>query len=201
MTKGEVRNLFIGILNNRKLTPTLADMFLDEGIRRCQIELRCPAMEKGVEVTIGADFDGLYIPSDYLELVRLQNGEGKKLTKKSLDYVRDYDSPGTPQFYSRQVNKWVLGPIPVEGDKVRVDYYAEFDGLVEDTDDNLLTIIAPTLPVYAALSLAADYFSDDRAQRFEARYLQILGQLNDQADTDEVTDASVEQAFEYPDDF
>lgn len=197
----ELKTLFIGILNNRKLTPSQTAQFINEGIARCQRELRIPAMEKGLEVTIGSSYDGLYIPSDYLKIIRIENSSGKKLTRKSLDYVKSYAYTATPEFYARQVNKWVLGPIPPEGDKVRIDYYAEFDGLENDEDDNILTIIAPTLPVYAALSLAADFFSDIRAPAFEARYTQLLGQLNDQAKSDETADASVDQAIEYPEDW
>lgn len=201
MNYGEVKNLFIGILNNRKLTPSQAIQFIDEGIARCQRQLRIPAMEKALDVTIGANFNGLYIPSDYLKLIRIEDSAGEKLIQKPLDYIRAYNYTGPPQFYARQVNKWVLGPIPAEGDTVRIDYYAEFDGLENDEDDNILTVIAPTLPVYAALSLAADFFSDVRAPAFEARYTQLLNQLNDQATSDETVDASVSQAVEYPDDW
>lgn len=201
MTYGELKQLFIGILNNRKLTPSQAIQFIDEGIARCQRELRIPAMEKSVSAVAGVDFNGVLLPTDYLEIIRIENSLGKKLVRRSLDYVRSYNYTDTPLYYARQINKWVLGPTPPEGDNIRVDYYAEFDDLSADTDENLLTIIAPSLPVYAALSLAADFFLDERTAAFEARYRQTLEQLNAQADTDEVSDASVEPALQYSEDW
>lgn len=200
MNYGQLKAKFNRLLNNRQCTPSLTTDFLESGIARCQRQLRCPAMEQGVSITIGGDYQGLWIPGDYLELMRIENSLGKKLIRKSLDYVKAQDAIGIPQFFARQVNKWVLGPIPAEGDKLRLDYYREFDGLVQDTDDNILTIIAPDLPIYAGLTFAADYFTDERASTWDARYNQILQELNDQADNDDLADANVEQAFEYPDD-
>jgi len=200
MNYGEMKARFLGLLNNRQCTPSLTASFIDSGIARCQRKLRCPAMEKGLVVTIGTPYSGLWIPGDYLELIRIENSYGKKLTRKSLDYVKCMNGVDVPQFFARQVNKWVLGPTPAQDDTVRIDYYAEFGGLSAEGDENLLSIIAPDLPIYAALSFAADYFIDDRAPLFEARFAQILGELNDQADNDDLADANVEQAFGYPDD-
>lgn len=200
MTKSEVRTSFLALLHNRQCTPTLADSFLDEGLKRCQRELRCAGMERSLLITIGDDYTGLWIPGDYLEMQRLENSDGKALKKKSLDYVKTFNSGGVPLYYARQGTQLVLGPVPVEGDTLRWDYYAEFGDLTNDSDENVLTIISPYLLVYAALGFASDYFIDERAALFESRYKQLLTSLNDQSDDDDLSDANVSQALEFPDD-
>lgn len=203
MNLGEVKTQFLALLNNTRCTPTLVTAFIDAGLGRCQRELRCPAMEKSLQITIGSDYDGLWIPGDYLAFIRLENSYGRKLVRKSLDYVkaRAAEGVGTPQFYARQNKQFIIGPLPAEGDTLRLDYYAEFEAVSADTDENLLTLISPYLLIYSALCFASDYFTDVRAERFEGRYVQILGQLNQQTKDDEIIDASVQPEFGFLEDW
>ena len=64
------------------------------------------------------------------------------------------------------------------------------------TDTNTIASIGWDAVVYGALSAASDYYNDDRAGAFEARYKQIAQMLQEQADADELTaDAAVRPAL------
>ena len=90
----------------------------------------------------------------------------------------------------------IIGPQPAVGSAIEVIYYAEFSPLVNPTDTNTISNIAWDAVVYGALSAASDYYNDDRAGSFEARYKQIAQMLQEQADADELTaDAAVRPAL------
>jgi hypothetical protein len=192
MNYGELRTHFTAVLNRRDLTATLRDTFLQMGIARIQRELRAPFMEKSVLVTIGSDYDGIEIPSDYIALVALTVvDQESKLQRVDLNVAELEASKGIniPRVFARQGGKWILGPIPAEDEVIRIDYYGEVGALEEDEDENTLTIIAWDLIVYAALVLAAEYFLDRRLEAFEARYQTTLATVQAQADFDEISDS------------
>jgi hypothetical protein len=84
---------------------------------------------------------------------------------------------------------------------VVIYYYASFPTLVNPTDTNALSLVAWDAVVYAALSAACDYYNDERAKQFDARYNQILQNLQNMADGDELTaDAAVGPVYSWPDD-
>ena len=60
-------------------------------------------------------------------------------------------------------------------------YYGEIPDLVNDTDSNFVTEIAPDLLVYGALTFAADFFIDDRKDSFEQIAVRIFNEVQDQA--------------------
>ncbi len=198
-TWGNIQTSFLTILNRRDCSTTLAQQFLQSGVRRVQREVRCPAMEKSVVVTITSPYTGLWIPGDYLELIRLENSQGNALTIKSLDHVKFYNWNDVPQFYARQNKQWILGPIPVENDTVRIDYYAELAALVNSGDTNIMTDICPEIIWYAGLSYVGDTFSDDRVKTWEGRYVQLKNELNTMADDDAIQDGCVSPALSYDD--
>ena len=190
MNYGELRTQFTSVLNRRDLTTSLANTFLQMGISRIQRELRAPFLEKSTLVTVGASYDGIEIPSDYLALVALTVVDQEtKLQRVDLNIAVAEAARGTniPRVFARQGGKWILGPTPAEDDVVRIDYYGEVGELSDDTDENTLTIIAWDLVVYAALVLAAEYFLDRRLEAFEIRYQTTLKEIKDQADFDEVS--------------
>lgn len=192
MNYGELKTHFQSILNRRDLTTSLRASFLEMAIARIQRELRAPLMEKSVEVTISDTYDGLAIPSDYIALVALTvKDEEEKLQRVDLRIaqVEAETSQGNPRVFARQGGKWILGPTPPENTVMRIDYYAEVGALVDDTDENTLTLIAPDLITYAALVYASEYFLDRRLEAFENRYKTILAELQSQSDFDELSQA------------
>lgn len=210
MTLGEVKAQFTGLLNNNvvKSNTALVSTFITQAILRIQRELRVPLMEKVIEYTIPSDYTKLSIPADLLELISL-------MVDTDNDSVFDYQIQRVdlgrvarasqlvgraPQIFARQAGNWLLGPKPAVGSKVQITYHASFAALADDSASNTLTIIAWDAVVYAALSAACDYLNDERLEKYEARYLQIIKTLQDQANADELTaDAAVRPALYFDD--
>lgn len=217
MDWGDIQSTTTGLLNRRDATSTQITSWLTMGIAKIQRELRCPAMEKTVVVTIDGTYNaGLIIPTDFLELQYLMNSQGERIEKEDITTVSqlagasylastgDVYNPtyDYPRFYVRTGGKWLLGPTPVLNDSVTMLYYANLPSLVNPTDSCALTVIAGDLFVYAGLVYAGDFFTDKRAGKWEARYEQIKGDLQAQADDDELSGSSaVSQAIHFPDDY
>jgi hypothetical protein len=208
----DCQNMVTTLLNRRDATAAQIQVWVQNGLQRIQRELRCPAMEKDVTFTVGANYPGgLIIPTDMVELIDLINSRGDRITKQDITTVNQLAGTGTfstilpanlniPRFYYRQTNKWLLGPRPVLGDTIECIYYAELAPLSQPGDSNAITIIATDLVAYAALGYAADFFTDRRADRWEARYMQIKDDVQGQGDDDELSGgATVSPAFFYPD--
>lgn len=203
MTYGELQTHFTSVLNRRDLTTTLRDTFLQMGIAKIQRELRAPFMEKAVEVTIGSDYDGIEIPSDYIALVALTVVDQEtKLQRVDLNIAQLEASNGVniPRVFARQGGKWILGPLPAEDDVVRIDYYGEVGELADTDDENVLSIIAWDLIIYAALVLAAEYYLDRRLETFNMRYMQTLATIQGQADYDELSSGVMRPCISIEDD-
>jgi hypothetical protein len=182
--------------------------FLTQALLRIQRDVRAPFMEKTVLYTIQNTFDptvGLAIPNDYLELIGLyptSTDDAPQLDRvrsgRAIVLARD---TGDPLVFSRQGANWIIGPAPTAGTVLRIQYYATFAPLVNPTDTNILTQVAWDLWVYAALSFAADYYTDKRGAGFEARFNQIKDSLQGMADEDELTaNAVVQPAYFWPED-
>lgn len=207
----DLQTSFLGLLNRRDATTAQAKAYIQNAIQVIQRELRCPAMEKSVVATVVNGYVGVVIPSDFLELQNLiplltEGGatttDMKRLEKTDISRALvEAINTGLPRRYCRQGGLWVLAPAPQVGDQIRIDYWAELGSLSSDTDTNTIATIASDLIVYKALSLSSDFFNDQRGPKWEARYQQILADLQEQADEDETGGASVvTPAYSYPDD-
>lgn len=194
MIFSEIKTNFQGLLNRRDLTPSLTTTFIDFGVKRIQRELRVPAMEKQVLFTTDGTAN-VPVPGDLLEIISIlyqDANTAEKLVK--VDYQRGLRasmSPGNPKVYTRDVSTFVLGPAPPLGTPILLNYYADASSLVDDTDRNWLTDVSPDLLIYAALTYAADYFLDERADKFEARYNQIGSALQAMGQQDDFENASI----------
>jgi hypothetical protein len=213
MTKGDIKTQFMGLMNRNDLrsNAALVSTFVDQSIIRIQRELRVPFMEKEIDFIVPSDFTTLTIPNDLLELVSIEvDSDNDGVYDTALRRVdrgtagRFSQTVGVPaQVYARRAGVWVIGPTPAAGSHLLITYYAEFDELTDDTSSNTLTLLAWDAVLYGALSAACDYYADDRMQKFEGRYTQIMQSLQAQADADELTaDAVVTPALLYdPEDF
>jgi len=208
MNLNDLTTQFLGLMNRTDLsnTPSLATTFINQSILRLQRELRVPFMEKTILYTIPSTFNpalGLAIPSDLLELIDINidiNGDGimdYPLQRIDLkDAMRMSQMVDVPQVFARKGGYWIIGPQPAVNLNVEIVYYAEFSPLINPTDTNTISVIGWDAIIYGSLSAAADYYSDDRAGAFEARYKQIAEMLQEQADADELTsDAAVRPAL------
>lgn len=201
-----MKTQFAGLLNRRDLTPALTTTFFQQSIARTQRTLRIPAMEKAITATIGNIFtSGLDVPGDLLQFIAMTDeNRAYELTRRALPEVMNaikHDAPGSSRIFARRVSKFLLGPKPIAGDVIRMDYYATFQPLTADSDTNVLSDIAPDIIIYGALTYAATYFLDKRLPEFEARYSQIYNDLDMQANRDELTgNAQVSPANYFPED-
>lgn len=194
MTYGEIKARFLGLINNNLLRAdtALQDTFLQLALARIQRELRIPAMERGVIATIDTYSDGIVIPSDLLELKQIVNSDGKPLSRVSLTTALQQElCSGVPEVFARQGGRFRLGPYPISGDTVRMDYYAEMTALTEAADTNTLSEIAPDLIIYCTLAYAGDNYKDERAPTWASRYESIRDGLHDQANRDELSGNAV----------
>lgn len=194
MNYGDLKTQFQGLLNRRDITPSLTTTFMNMGIQRIQRELRVPAMEKKAFATTDGT-PNVPVPGDLLEVIALTYitaYTSNKLVKVDFESgLRASMRPGDPKFYTRDVATLVLGPCPPAGTKIYFNYYADASNLAADSDHNWITDAAPDLLIYGALSYASDYFLDERAQKFEARYLQVADMLTQMAQQDEIENASI----------
>lgn len=205
----DCQNMVTTLLNRRDATSAQIQAWIQNGLQRIQRELRAPCMEKEVTFTITASFSqGLIIPTDMIELVDLINSQGDRITKQDITTVNNLAGGfanlptnfDIPRYYYRKTNKWLLAPVPVLSDTIDCVYYAELGPLAQPGDTNAVTVVATDLVAYAALCYAGDFFTDRRADKWEARYQQIKDDLQGQGDDDELSGgATVSPAFFYPD--
>lgn len=192
MNYGDITAQMSGLLNRRDATSAQIAAWLQLGLTKIQRELRCPAMEKTLIVTIASGYGGLVIPPDMLELIRLVNSDGVKIVKEDITTVNQLAlTTGKPINYCREGGVWLLGNTPGIGDTIKIVYYAEFADLLLPADTNVLTVIAPDLIVYGGLEYAGDFYSDRRSTKWEQRRSEILADLQQQADDDELSGGSV----------
>jgi hypothetical protein len=209
MTLGEMTTQFTNLMNRSDLraNTALTTTFLTQAILRIQRELRVPMMEATINYTIPSSYVtnvGLSIPNNLLELIDINVGPNQEysLQRGQLSTVKDMAANwgvGQPLKFARVGPNWVIGPSPQVGDVIQIQYYASFDPLVNSSDTNVLSDVAWDSVVYGALSAACDYYNDERVDKFEKRYNQILQNLQNMADGDELTaDAAVSTVYPWP---
>lgn len=204
MTYGEIRAHLIELLNRSDCTSALADTFISRGIARSQRLLRVAALERTDEITIGAVFDGIDVPNDFIAPIALYRESsstgGYKLKRVSLSEYLNYPvSSGNPNIWTRKGAKLLLKPTPSEGDVLTLLYYGEFEEFTDDNDTTPMSVVAPELFYWGGLVYAAEYFLDDRQAQFESNYLNVVAELQNQSDTEELSGGAVmEPAYSYP---
>ena len=73
--------------------------------------------------------------------------------------------------------------------------------MTADSDENKLAQIAPDLIIYSALTYAADYYLDERAQLFEQKYQAFLSEIQEQSNDQELNGGTqaIRPMYEYRD--
>ena len=187
MNYGQIKSHFQDLLNRSDITTALTTRFIDQSIARIQRQLRTPMSERVLEVTITSQTESMTLPSDFIEIISLYHSE-YELERVSMRRYRELIGnvfTGKPQFFTRQAEKLLLYPQPADG-KLVLYYHGEFPALSADSDENVLTQSAPDLVIYGALSFAADFYLDNRAELFEGRFNQFLLELQEQANDQEL---------------
>lgn len=184
MTYGELKEQFNTLLNRTDITTALTELFINQAQTRAQRTLRIPAQEKTLETVIPDPFTGITVPSDFLSTIAMiEDTSGSSITYLPLSRFLELEdtTSGVPVYFTRQSNKFKFKPTPVEGTTINLVYYGELTPFVDDADVTTISAIAPDLIIYGALSYAADYYLDERAQSFEQRYQAIAQDLQNQA--------------------
>lgn len=195
MTLDELRKSFRATLNRRDITPSQVDAWLQQSIQRAQRLLRVPASEKIVRVEVGADYDYLDIPGDYLKLTSISVC-GDELEKADQTTVMRYARhEGHSRYYCRDGGHFVLGPRPRSGDYIDITYTANAPELAKDTDSNWMSEIAPDMILHGALRIAFLHFQDIRSDVHEGEFLKSIADLNRMALEDELINATVTPAY------
>jgi hypothetical protein len=186
MNKQGIRDQVIALLNRNDITNAIADTFIDQAVARIQRTLRIPPMEKSLVYTTTAENPStLILPNDFLELKHLYIDTTVAkyvLQYKDLDGFLRYPelSGSAPQYYTRIQGGFKIKPTPPTDSVVYMVYYGEIDDLIEDTDTNFLSEIAPDLLVYGALTYAADFYVDERKVAFEEVFGRIYSEIVEQ---------------------
>jgi hypothetical protein len=187
MNLGSIRSHFKAVLNRSDTPDALADTFIEQGIARVQRSLRIPSMEKQFNYTITSQTGAVLLPDDFLEGIDLFH-DNHALTRIPMNEFQDRlrtGEVGQPHFFTREQGSYLITPEPSSG-TVTLNYYANFADMTTDSDENILAQVASDLIIYSALTYAADFYLDERAQTFEARYIQFMTELQEQANDSEV---------------
>ena len=142
----------------------------------------------------------MVIPSDFLEAIDLYF-DGRSLERvpmKEMQEFRINSLSGTPLYFAREQANFLLYPSPLSG-TLTLNYYSQYEDMVNDSDENALAAIASDLIIYGALTYAADYFLDERTQLFEAKYQAFFTEIQQQADDQELTGSlqAIRPAYTY----
>lgn len=187
MNYGQLKAHFEDILNRSDITPALTTTFIDQGMTRIGRQLRTPMNEKVKRYALNQQTASLTLPSDFLEIISFYYGD-REITRVPNAKFRQFTNNvhvGKPQYFTRQQEALFIYPQPASGD-LNLYYYGDFGTLTDDSDETPLTIAAPDLITYAALTYAADHFLDERAEVFEAKFNQFLTEIQGQADDQEL---------------
>lgn len=200
MNYGELKTQFEAILNRTDITSTLTETFINQALARTQRELKSPPQEKTQTTTVTAGFTSHPVPYDYQAMIDLAvDDEPVQFIPVTRFRTLNNDEVGSPIYWTRIGSEIYFCPIPVEDAVITLNYYGEFTSLIDDTDETTLTVSAPDLLIYGALSYAADYYLDERSDRFEARFRDILGSLQSLA-YDAEGSGAVQPAYDFGDD-
>lgn len=191
MNKAGIRTQFLALLNRNDCTNATADTFIDMSVARIQRTLRVPAMENQEVITVNTENpDVIVLPADFLNIKYLYCHDTMLEYRDFSTFMKIPPSKGYPLYYTRIRGELKVKPMPTEGMEINMIYYGEIPDLVNDTDENFISVVAPDLLIYGALSFAADYFFDERKPMFDDRYNTVYAELVEQAtlvDMDQTT--------------
>lgn len=200
MNLGSIRTHFKALLNRSDVTDALADTFIDQGITRIQRSLRVPSMEKKHTYNFSSEVSYIALPNDFLEAIDIYYDHTalKRVPMAEMAARKDGNETGTPSYFAREQGTLLLYPHPTSG-SLTLNYYASFTEMVNDSDENVLAMIASDLITYAALTYAADYFLDERSSVFSQKFLEFFTELQEQANDAETSGSlqSIRPAYQF----
>jgi hypothetical protein len=188
-TYAAMRQTFIDLLNrtdSQDPDAALVKGFFDSSIQRTQREVRAPCMEVVATIDTDTAVSALAVPVDWLQskaLVWDDGSDGGEVDEVELGtyYRRKNEVLAVPTMYVRQGPVFLINSAIPAGCEAYLIYYGENAPLVNDTDETILAKVAPDLIIYGALTYAADYYTDDRKDTWEAKWQFFREQIQSQA--------------------
>lgn len=185
MNYGELRTLFLDLLNRDDCTTELADRFISMGLRRVERLLRTPIQKTTLTRTIDGTWQGFEpLPIDYLGLysVTINDVPIPRLTRGQTQDLSGFIIDGADiRFY----------PPPRSGDVLKIVYFNEFLRNVSDQTITDYSLILTDVAAYAALIFAADYFMDARKADWSATLTTLISEVQMMSDIDETSGGSM----------
>lgn len=172
MSFGKLKTRLRALINRKDFTDELAAGFITDAVADLERELRIGPMERLVEQS---SWDGvknaLFIPSIYIETIRLFTNSGELDTDDMTTFLNRPDIGGVPTRVVKVADRWLLKPTPAPDTKVYLHFYAQSQPLGADTDTNVWTNSAFNATMYTAAALAADFYQmeDEYASRFSSK--------------------------------
>lgn len=188
MDYGTIRTQFQSILNRSDCNDALADTFLNQAMLRASRDCKITAQEKFEDLTVDGSYEGFPVPEDMRQVIlfRTTTSGSKPMTHKTLRKFYELDDMvGEPQYFCRVQDFYQFKPEPSEDTEIHLHYYGSFEEFANDNDETELSILSPDLIIYGGLSYAADHFIDERADRWESRYQQILESVQTNSQTED----------------
>lgn len=183
---GELTAAIARWLERSNLDTSIPD-FIELAERRIFRQLRCPANE--VQLTV-SDYDpdiGYALPGDYLEM-RAVTWNGTALQRISDRDGRREEVGSTPRYFARIGTRVYLYPAPAAAGELRLSYWEDQSGLTDDADTSNVLLVAPDLYLFGALMEAEPFLmNDSRLPLWERKYAQAVEQLQEMADSAEIS--------------
>lgn len=202
MTYAEIKAKLRGLINRSDMTDALAADFIYQAQVRLERRLRTSFMQKFVSFNPPRD-DGVFrLPTNYLELIDLFSATHELTRVDTSRWLQIPEAPGEARVFIQTGHDFRMRPCPLTTDTFYLRYYAVEPTLVNDTDTNQWSLSAPDALLYGAAEFAADYFEDERLERFASRFETCIDEIRDQQIQEDFSGRmSIQPAYRVPNDY
>jgi hypothetical protein len=215
MNYGDLKARLRGLINRSDMTDELAAQFIQMAQERLdrwpQVDPlryapRPTFQEKYVRLLIEDEVyppGSFTVPTDFLQAMSLHCGDVEAERVGIAQFIKYPETGyGIPTVFMQTGHEIHLRPVPPSDTYVYLYYYATATPMVDDEDVNEWSVATSDALIYGAAAYAADYFEDERFQRFEMRFKEALLEIQDQT-TNEFLSGSMRIAgtYSYPDEF
>lgn len=167
-------------ISQSDLSAEVLDLIVDMGEQRLYREVRSSAQDAAFSVAVSSN--SVTLPSDLLQLRSVYFSGNVPVEVVPLErlYAYQTDTGGGDAVFAAHVgDTLVFWPSQSSGTLIG-RYYKKFSDISAGITSNTLFARHPDLFLYAALSEAAPFISDDRLQAWEAKYRSVRDFLNNE---------------------
>lgn len=180
MNYGDVKTYLRSLVNRTDLTDASASQFVQQAQDRLERLLRPSFLQRFVDFTLDGTSGDFKVPADMLELCDLFTDDGELTRVDVTEWLRHDNAVGIPRVFIQTGHELRMRPFPAAAVPIYLRYYGVEPELVTPVDENYWTLSSVDALVYAAASLAGDFYEDERLMRFEEKFQSALAELKDQ---------------------